>query len=201
MIINPLIVEKTWGREEHIVNNKMYCGKRMLLTKDHYCSIHFHMIKTETFYIRTGTMFLQLWDASGNITSYILKNGDCCNVKCGTPHRFYGITDVEFFEFSIEDKESDSYRIDKSGSGCPESIKFILSKMIKDNTNEIFLNDIASMVKKDIQEHETILASTQTKNLIRGSGSALMCNHANESPIDCICEEWCYCKTRTCKSK
>ena len=35
---------------------------------------------------------------------------------------------------------------------------------------------------------------------IRGqSTSAIMCNHANESPVFCDCSDDCYCKTHTCK--
>lgn len=37
---------------------------------------------------------------------------------------------------------------------------------------------------------------------IRGqSTSAIMCNHANESPVFCDCSDDCYCKTHTCKKK
>ena len=49
------IVDKVWGREEWIVNNEKYCGKKLILKKGYSCSMHHHKIKDETFYILSST--------------------------------------------------------------------------------------------------------------------------------------------------
>ncbi len=36
--------------------------------------------------------------------------------------------------------------------------------------------------------------------LLSHNASPLTCEHANECPVSCPCEDGCYCKTRTCKS-
>lgn len=40
-----------------------------------------------------------------------------------------------------------------------------------------------------------------TAELIHGSIDPTLCEHANECPAQCPCDEWCYCKSHTCKSK
>ncbi len=105
-----MIVPKTWGHEEWIVNSD-YCGKKLVLNKGHCCSLHFHKIKDETFYIASGKVGFQL-----NDQYFILKPGDSLLITPGTKHRFYGITDSEIFEFSTHHMEDDSYRDEISGT-------------------------------------------------------------------------------------
>src|SRR5262252_2427182 len=47
------IVPKGWGREVWIVNGDLYCGKILEIRKGKRCSLHFHKIKNESFYLRT----------------------------------------------------------------------------------------------------------------------------------------------------
>ena len=47
-------VPKFWGYEQWFVNNDKYCGKRLLLNRGYQCSVHYHKIKEETFYINTN---------------------------------------------------------------------------------------------------------------------------------------------------
>jgi len=55
-------VDKDWGRELWIVNNDKYCGKILELNKGYRCSIHYHKIKDETFYILEGRVLMEIWD-------------------------------------------------------------------------------------------------------------------------------------------
>lgn len=101
--------KKKWG-EEHWIVNKDYCGKKLVLKKDHRCSMHSHKEKDEVFYLQSGKVLLEL-----NGERYTLNPGDFIHIKQGDPHRFTGLADSEIFEFSTTHKEDDSYRTELSG--------------------------------------------------------------------------------------
>ena len=100
------IVKKTWGNELVIVNNELYCSKIMTLKKDCCCSVHYHKIKTEDFYILEGKIKLELL---GN--TIIMKKGDTIHIEPLGVHRFTGIVDSKILEISTHHEDSDSYRI------------------------------------------------------------------------------------------
>ena len=123
---------KGWGYELWIHNDADYCGKELVLYRDKKCSIHYHKIKKETFYIVTGRMLVELYDRpfevencdlSGTIQELLgmdllstksveMGTGDSLVIEPGTPHRFIGIADqTRFMEFSTQHFEKDSYRI------------------------------------------------------------------------------------------
>lgn len=117
------LVEKIWGTEDLIANfENKYCGKRMTLTKDRCCSLHFHMKKDESFYVESGVMVLEYKTPDGQ--SHLLKmgSGDRFDIPAGMPHRFYGIDDTVFFEFSTFDSPTDSIRITPSQVGSPADL-------------------------------------------------------------------------------
>lgn len=49
-------VKKVWGDEQWLVNNEKYCSKFLNLNQGYTCSLHYHAIKDETFYVLTGTV-------------------------------------------------------------------------------------------------------------------------------------------------
>lgn len=121
------IVTKVWGSEEIVASNHNYnySGKKMFLHKGGCCSTHFHRFKCETFYVNSGHMALQYWEPSGKRTTKILEAGDSFTIDPCTPHRFYGIDDCTFFEFSTYDSASDSFRLDSSSmqAEMPDTMK------------------------------------------------------------------------------
>lgn len=102
-------VQKVWGHEEWIVNSD-YCGKKLVLKKNHHCSFHHHKIKDETFYVINGRVLIEI----GN-KKHVLKKGESIHIKPNENHRFYGIEDSEIIEFSSHHEESDSHRQTLSG--------------------------------------------------------------------------------------
>lgn len=105
------IVPKVWGEERWIVNRE-YCGKLLILKKDSFCSLHSHKNKDETFYINKGRVLLEL-----DGKKFEMLPGQAKLVKPGQLHRFTGIEDSEIIEFSTHHEESDSYRLEPSGTG------------------------------------------------------------------------------------
>src|SRR5271154_4872833 len=54
------IVTKGWGREVWIANGELYCGKILEINKGKRCSLHYHKLKTESFYLRSGRLRVRL---------------------------------------------------------------------------------------------------------------------------------------------
>ena len=100
------IVKKVWGIEEIICNNELYCCKIMYLNEGYQCSLHYHKLKDETFYILDGIVELE-----HNDDVKTLSVGDSVRIKPNDKHRFSGIVDSKILEISTTDKVEDSYRI------------------------------------------------------------------------------------------
>jgi mannose-6-phosphate isomerase-like protein (cupin superfamily) len=109
------IVPKGWGREVWIANNPLYCGKILEISKGKRCSLHYHKLKTESFYLRTGRLRVRIMESSHCSESELfeLKAGDCMDIHPGLVHQMEAIEDAELYEFSTQHFDSDSHRIAK----------------------------------------------------------------------------------------
>ena len=123
--------QKGWGYELWVHNDADYCGKELVLYKDKKCSVHYHKVKKETFYVVSGDMLVELYShpfevtngldrtvneliRNGNFStkSIYMEPGDSLLIDPGTPHRFQGLAEeTRFMEFSTQHFEEDSYRI------------------------------------------------------------------------------------------
>ncbi|MFH0898269.1 MAG: cupin domain-containing protein [bacterium] len=108
-------VKKSWGHEEWIVNNEKYCGKKLVFNQGHHCSMHFHKIKEETFYLLYGKMLVELEQEDGSIAKRVITSGDVQHITPGLPHRMTALVDSAIIEFSTFHMDSDSYRKSPSG--------------------------------------------------------------------------------------
>jgi mannose-6-phosphate isomerase-like protein (cupin superfamily) len=110
----PVHIEpKGWGREIWIANNQLYCGKILEIRKGKRCSLHYHELKTETFYLRSGRIKLRLKEnaKAEKIQEFELRPGDCMDINPGLVHQMEALEDSELIEFSTQHFESDSYRL------------------------------------------------------------------------------------------
>ena len=107
------IVPKGWGREVWIANNDLYCGKILEIKKGKRCSLHFHKLKTESFYLRAGRLkvFVKETPEAATIEEFELKAGECMDVPRGLVHQMLALEDAELFEFSTRHLDSDSHRL------------------------------------------------------------------------------------------
>ncbi len=106
--MKSLVVEvsKSWGKEVWMANTELYCGKLLILKKDKSCSLHFHNIKDETFYIYSGKVLMKIEEGGR-----VMNVGDAILIKPGTKHKFTGLEDSVIIEISTHHEDSDSYRI------------------------------------------------------------------------------------------
>lgn len=113
-------VAKGWGYEKWICNNDKYCGKILHFVKDRQCSLHYHKLKDETFYVSKGLIKLTYVgidpdNVSENLvlSQAILSVGDTFHIPVNTAHQVFALEDSEIIEVSTHHCDSDSYRIQK----------------------------------------------------------------------------------------
>ena len=121
-------VQKGWGYEDWLHNDHKYCGKILMVNGGLRCSLHYHEKKTETFYCRSGWLWVRIlhdvkgWDLKAwgctNFKPYeqifTLQAGDVLELEPGVVHQFGGIEKTsEIIEFSTQHFEDDSYRLEK----------------------------------------------------------------------------------------
>jgi mannose-6-phosphate isomerase-like protein (cupin superfamily) len=107
------IVPKGWGREIWIVNGDLYCGKILEIRKGKRCSLHFHKLKTESFYLRAGRLKVRVKGSpeSEVMEEFELAAGECMDIPQGLVHQMEALEDAELYEFSTQHFDSDSHRI------------------------------------------------------------------------------------------
>lgn len=112
----PIHIEaKSWGREVWVANNSLYCGKILEIRQGKRCSLHFHKLKMESFYLRSGRLRVLVKQSPDSeiCDEFEMKPGDCMDVAPGLVHQMEALEDAELFEFSTQHFESDSYRLVK----------------------------------------------------------------------------------------
>ncbi len=110
----PVHIEpKGWGREVWIANNDKYCGKILEIKKGKRCSLHYHKLKTESFYLRAGLLKIRVKESADSeaIEEFILRAGECMDVPIGLVHQMEALEDAELYEFSTQHFDSDSHRL------------------------------------------------------------------------------------------
>ena len=114
IITRPTKVQKSWGYELWVHNDSQYCGKLLVFAeKGDKFSMHYHMLKNETWYIQDGQFEFKWIDTKiGIIKKEILNEGDSVYIEKGTPHQLTSLQEKGIvYEVSTEHFDSDSYRI------------------------------------------------------------------------------------------
>ena len=105
-------VEKAWGHEIIFENNEKYCGKLLVFKAGRKFSMHYHMIKDETWYVQEGEFIYRWIDTeTAQVHHKCLFPGDAVRVPPGHPHQLEAMTDATIFEVSTEHFDEDSYRV------------------------------------------------------------------------------------------
>ncbi len=109
--------DKGWGREEWIVNNDLYCGKFLHFKKNSAGSMHFHLKKSETWFLLRGRIkLIQIDTADAEHHVMYLNAGEAVHIPNLSPHQVIAIEDSTIIEFSTPHEETDSYRVEKGDS-------------------------------------------------------------------------------------
>jgi len=109
---------KAWGFELWIANNEEYCGKLLVFNKDKKFSMHYHLLKKESWYVAKGK-FNYFWidTTTAQEKMTVISEGDIIDLERGQPHQLQALTEgATIFEVSTKHHDSDSYRIIKGNS-------------------------------------------------------------------------------------
>jgi mannose-6-phosphate isomerase-like protein (cupin superfamily) len=111
------VVPKKWGHELIIENNDKYCGKVLHFEDKCKFSMHFHMLKHETWYVQSGR-FIYRWIDTTNADQHEkeIGPGDVIVIEPGHPHQLEALERGDIFEVSTKHYDSDSYRVWKGDS-------------------------------------------------------------------------------------
>lgn len=110
-IINT--VTKLWGTERWLVNEpNLYCVKEMILQPGYECSLHYHNLKDETFYVVSGGIMLTV-----NGINHRLGPGDFYRLYPGDTHKFRSLDAgvAVFIECSTFHSDDDVVRLMPAG--------------------------------------------------------------------------------------
>jgi mannose-6-phosphate isomerase-like protein (cupin superfamily) len=108
----PEIYEKGWGREIWIANTDKYCGKILEFNEGAEFSMHYHMLKHETFYILEGEVEIRGFDLKKAVMQSVTHGeGSVIIIPPGQPHKIIAKKKSRIIEVSTTHYESDSYRI------------------------------------------------------------------------------------------
>ena len=114
MLVKPKIVQKGWGEEIWIHNDKEYCGNLLRFFKaGNKFSLHYHILKKESWYVGKGSFkYIRLDTEKGIEHEEFICVGDCITIERGMPHQLIALEDMsEIFEVSTQHFDEDSYRI------------------------------------------------------------------------------------------
>lgn len=104
-------VKKVWGKEVWIVNCEKYCGKLLYLDKGAVSSLHYHIMKQETFYALSGQTALTIEEKDYMLNPYSRPK----TIYPWQEHQFMGLSEgIVILEISTHHEEEDTVRITES---------------------------------------------------------------------------------------
>jgi len=111
----PKIVAKDWGKEVWLVNNEQenYCSKILEINAGQKSSMHFHVIKHETFYVQQGILLVGFYDLRTMERSEVeVRAGESLEIDRMQAHQLIAKDkNVVLLETSTFHREEDSYRV------------------------------------------------------------------------------------------
>ena len=119
MIGRLRIVKKGWGRELIFADVYNYAGKILEVKPGGLMSLHFHIIKHETWYVLDGEVEV-VWIETddGEPNQMTLRPGDVWTNEPGLPHRLKNVSEhtCRILEASTYDDPDDNYRVQPGDS-------------------------------------------------------------------------------------
>lgn len=104
-------VKKRWGHEVILHNSEKYCAKLLVFEKEMAGSMHYHLLKQETWYVNKGAFMYSWIDKAGVAYHREIVVGDIVTIPPGQPHQLKALEDSEIFESSTQHFDDDTYRI------------------------------------------------------------------------------------------
>ena len=117
MLVKPKVYKKGWGRELWLHNSEKYAFKVLEFKKGRRSSLHFHMKKTETWFVESGGFNVTFVDGTtAERRKLTVTQGAVLHIPAGVPHQVECFMTGRIFEASTEHFDTDSYRLEKGDS-------------------------------------------------------------------------------------
>jgi mannose-6-phosphate isomerase-like protein (cupin superfamily) len=98
---NPIsTIVKPWGGEELLAHTDLYALKRIHVKKDSRASLQYHERKSESLYLLSGRLKVEIGDDKTTLTVDEMRPGDCLDVPKGKVHRVTALEDSVIIEVS-----------------------------------------------------------------------------------------------------
>lgn len=98
------VIEKPWGKEEILEQNKDYMVKRLTMNEGYRCSLQYHSQKTETIYLLSGKLKIYFGTTPPRFTKVyshvILNPHDTFTLTPYTIHRMEAMEESTYLEAS-----------------------------------------------------------------------------------------------------
>lgn len=107
---------KIWGDTGCIYCNDTVSVHAITIKKGGYCSIHKHLFKGNSFYVVSGRLAIEIYNASGVVDRTVLTAGGITTVDPQVKHRFIALDDTEAIEiYDVKFHGDDIIRDDEGG--------------------------------------------------------------------------------------
>lgn len=93
-------IDKPWGYERILEQNKDYVVKELFMKEGNSCSLQYHELKHETFYVLKGQLKFYVGKDKDNLETMILNVGEFYTVEPLVIHRMEAIVDSLYLESS-----------------------------------------------------------------------------------------------------
>lgn len=144
-----IVVSKSWGFEKWITNTEKYCGKLLYFVKGKKCSLHYHKLKDETFYVQSGKIVVYYHD---NVD--VIKN----TVKNADPARLSSLL-----------YNGDLVRWDSSATPKPEGLqKIVLKRGDNFYAPAMRVHQMLALEDTELYEFSTQHFDTDSYRIIKG---------------------------------
>lgn len=112
--VEPEIHIKGWGCEYWLENRPEYCGKMLHFEPGKRCSIHYHDLKLETFFLMDGSATLHYGLDARELVEEEMQPFKSYLIKRHMLHQIIaGPGGCSILEISTQHFEDDSYRVVK----------------------------------------------------------------------------------------
>ncbi|MDO8587308.1 MAG: cupin domain-containing protein [Armatimonadota bacterium] len=91
---------KPWGGEELLAHTDLYALKRIHVKVGSRPSLQYHERKSESLYLLSGRMKIEIGDTRDSLVEDHLRPGDSVDIAAGTVHRITALEDSILIEVS-----------------------------------------------------------------------------------------------------
>ena len=93
-------IDKPWGYENILEQNKDYVVKELFMKEGNSCSLQYHELKHETFYVLKGKLRFYVGKTKDDLTIMELNVGECYTIEPLVVHRMEAVVDSLYLESS-----------------------------------------------------------------------------------------------------